>query len=364
MKAILFVSDDFRDEAEILAETAGYEISAIYKLPKRPNPKYYIQENRVSEISSSKDVDAIIIFDLLKPRYFINLNKALKNVKILDKLLLLLEIFALHAGSKEAQLQIELAKLKYELPIIKDVYKKHKISEQQGLLGAGVYGVESILRLYHRKISRITKELEQLKRIRELQIQDREKEGYPTIAITGYTNSGKTSIFNALTGLKQKVDSSMFTTTAPKRSRIIFNNSKILLIDTVGFITGIPPQIIEAFFVTLSEIKYADIILLLVDISLEDTLLLEMIKSSFNILRELGISGKPILIAANKVDKLKKEDIGSKLDLIYKTSNELYSPIVDVIPTSAKTMYNIENLKVKIAEIVSEYYHVKKYNSN
>ncbi|ARM75893.1 GTPase HflX [Acidianus manzaensis] len=363
MKAILFVSEDFKEEAEILSETAGYEIDAIYKLPKKPNPKYYIQENRVDEISGLKNIDAVIIFDLLKPRYFINLNKVLNGIKILDKLLLLLEIFALHAGSKEAQLQIELAKLKYELPIIKDVYKRHKISEQQGLLGAGVYGVESILRLYYRKISRITKELEQMKNIRELQVQDREKQGFPTLAITGYTNAGKTSIFNALTGLKQKVDSSMFTTTSPKRYRMTFNSKSILLIDTVGFIRGIPPQIIEAFFVTLSEIKYAGMILLVVDISLEDTLLLEMIKSSFNILRELGISGKPILIAANKVDKLKnKEDINNKLDLIYKVSSEIYSPILGVIPTSAKTMYNIENLKIKISEAVAEYYDTKKIN--
>ncbi|NON62364.1 GTPase HflX, partial [Acidianus sp. DSM 29099] len=131
MKAVLFVSDDFLDEASTLAETAGYEIVSILRLPKRPNPRYYIQEDRIAKIKEQNEIDTIIIFDLLKPRHFINLQKDLRDKKILDKLLLLLEIFALHAGSKEAQLQIELAKLKYELPIIKDIYTKFKINEQQ-----------------------------------------------------------------------------------------------------------------------------------------------------------------------------------------------------------------------------------------
>lgn len=355
MKAVLFVSDEYMDEAETLAKTAGYDIVSVYKLPKKPNPKYYIQENKIDEILSHKDIDAVIIFDLLKPRNFINLNKVLNGIKILDKLLLLLEIFALHAGSKEAKLQIELARLKYELPIVKDIYKKSKISEQQGLLGAGVYGVESVLRLYHRKISKITKELQHLKKIRESQIYERQKQGFPTIAITGYTNAGKTSIFNALTGLTQKVDSSMFTTTSPKRYKIPLNGINAIVIDTVGFIKGIPPQIIEAFFVTLSEIRYAEIILLVVDISLADSLLLEMIKSSFNILRELGISGKPILISANKVDKLNPNRIDEKVTLVRKIASELYSPIVDVIPTSAKTLYNIDKLKDKLADTIFKY---------
>ncbi|MUM64471.1 GTPase HflX [Acidianus infernus] len=360
MKAILFSSEEYLDEAKILSETAGYEIVSIYKLPKKPNPSYYIQEDKLNKLKN-ENIDAIIVFDLLKPRHFINLNKELGGkMKILDKLLLLLEIFALHAGSKEAQLQIELAKLKYELPIIKDVYKKHKISEQQGLLGAGVYGVESILRLYHRKIAKISKELMHIKELRESQVKQHESNGIPTVAITGYTNAGKTSIFNILTGLHQKVDSSMFTTTAPKRFKISINGQKLMLVDTVGFIRGIPPQIIEAFFVTLSEIKYADIILLVVDISLEDTLILEMLKSSFSTLRELGISGKPILIVANKTDKIPYEEIDRRSDLIYKISNEIYSPIIGIIPFSAKTLYNLSNLKTKIAESLLMYYNQEK----
>ncbi|AWR94442.1 GTPase HflX [Acidianus brierleyi] len=354
MKAVLFVSDEFKDEALTLAETAGYEILDIYKLPKKPNSFFYIQEDRLAKIAESNNIDTIIIFDLLRPRHFINLNRKIPEKKVIDKLLLLLEIFALHAGSKEAKLQIELARLRYELPIIKDMYKKSKITEQQGPLGAGVYGVESTLRLYHRKISRISKELEHLKESREIQVQKTKNEGLPSIAIAGYTNAGKTSIFNALTGLSQKVDNSMFTTTSPKRYSIKVDSKKILLVDTVGFIRGIPPQIIEAFFVTLSEIKYASGILMVVDISLPDLTLIDMIKSSFNIIREIGVSGKPIIMVANKVDKVHDNtDVLRKLDIISKLSNELYFPIIDVISTSATKLYNIDVLRERTLKLLS-----------
>jgi len=176
----------------------------------------------------------------------------------------------------------------------------------------------------------------------------------PSIAIAGYTNAGKTSIFNALTGLDQKVDNSMFTTTSPKRYSIKVDSKKILLVDTVGFIRGIPPQIIEAFFVTLSEIKYASGILMVVDISLPDLTLIDMIKSSFNIIREIGVSGKPIIMVANKVDKVHDTtDVIRKLDIISKLSNELYFPIVDVISTSATKLYNIDLLREKTLKLLS-----------
>lgn len=292
-----------------------------------------------------------MVFDLLAPRHFINLNRQLNNKKVLDKLILLLEIFALHAGSKEAKLQIELARLKYELPIIKDIYSKAKSTEQQGPLGSGTYGVESALRLYSRKISKITRELENLKKFRETQLRSR-VENIPFIAIAGYTNAGKTSIFNALTGLNQATDQSMFTTTTPKRYAISEKGKKAMLVDTVGFIRGIPPQIIEAFFVTLSEIRYANTLLLVVDLSLEDSLLMDMTKSSFGILRELGISGKPMIVVGNKADIVngKSQD---KMELVTSLSTELYSPIVDSVLVSAKKGWNIDLLRDRVFALIN-----------
>ena len=350
MKAVLFTPEDYRDEAISLAETALYEVVKIYKIPKKPNPNFYIQTDKLEEIKNMNDIEAVIIFDLLRSRHFINLNRELLGKKILDKVLLLLEIFALHAGSKEAKLQIELARLRYELPIIKDMYKRSKITEQQGPLGAGVYGVESMIRLYQRRITKIKKELEDLKNIREEQIR---RTNFDTVAIVGYTNAGKTTIFNYLTGLNQKVDSSMFTTTSPKRYAIAVDSKKIMIVDTVGFIRGIPPQIIEAFFVTLSEAKYANGLILVLDSSLSDTMILEMLQTSLQTLRELGVSGKPMIIALNKIDKnLDKNEIEEKVELVKKVSSSLYSPIIDVIPVSALKGINMNILRDKILELL------------
>lgn len=134
MKATLFVSHEFADEAMSLLETAGYEVEKTYPLPSRPNRLYYIPQDKVKLLQEQK-TDAVVVFDLLSPRHFINLNRSLSGKKVLDKLLLLLEIFALHAGSKEAKLQIELARLKYELPIIKDIYSKTKNIRATGTSG-------------------------------------------------------------------------------------------------------------------------------------------------------------------------------------------------------------------------------------
>ncbi|BCU70599.1 GTPase HflX [Stygiolobus caldivivus] len=353
MKAVLFVGEEYEDEAIALAESALYEIYKVYPTPRKPNPIFYLQKDKLEQIKKDDTIEAIIIFDLLKSRHFIGLYKELPSKKILDKVMLLLEIFALHAGSKEAKLQIELAKLRYELPIIKDMYKKTKITEQQGPLGAGVYGVEAAIRLYQRRIVKIRQELEQLRKVKEEQIK---KNDFKKIAIVGYTNAGKTTLFNALTGLKQKVDSSMFTTTSPKRYsipvRIDGKKEKVLLIDTVGFIRGIPPQIVEAFFVTLSEAKYADILVLVLDASIDDITLIEMLTSSMKVLRELGISGKPMLIVLNKVDLVKPEEVENKISLVKKIAEETYAPVEDIIPVSALKGINLNYLRERLAQII------------
>jgi GTP-binding protein HflX len=353
LKAILFANEEFEDEVVALAESALYEIAKVYPLPRKPNPVFYLQKDKLEQIKNDDSIEAIIIFDLVKSRQFIGLYREIPSKKVLDKVLLLLEIFALHAGSKEAKLQIELAKLRYELPIIKDMYKKTKITEQQGPLGAGVYGVEAAIRLYLRRIVKIRQELEQLRKVKEEQIK---KNDFKKIAIVGYTNAGKTTLFNALTGLRQKVDSSMFTTTSPKRYSIPIKldgkKEKVMLIDTVGFIRGIPPQIVEAFFVTLSEAKYADILVLVLDASINDSMLIEMLTSSIEVLRELGISGKPMLIVLNKVDLVQKEDVENKIAIVKKISENLYSPIEDIIPVSALKGINLNYLKEKLTHMV------------
>jgi GTP-binding protein HflX len=347
-KAVLFADLDFIDEATDLAFGAGFDVVEKYKLPKRPNPKYFIQQDKLFYIKDRSEIDAVIIFDLLKPRNFINIKKELINKEILDKTLLLLEIFALHAGSKEAKLQIELARMKYEIPILKESYTKAKITEQQGPLGAGTYGVESIIKLYNRRIVKITKDLESLKKFKETMIHTSRNVGIPTVSIVGYTNAGKTTIFNVMTGLSQKVDSTMFTTMSPKRSSISKEGKKVMLVDTVGFIRAIPPQIVDAFFVTLSEAKNSNFLMLVLDSSLEDSIMLEYLRSSIFTLREIGISGKPMLIVLNKIDKIREQEVKSKIEIVENVSKDLYCPIIAVVPVSALKGMNISSLRDEI----------------
>lgn len=350
-KAVIFSDPDFQDEAEDLAEGAGFLVLDKYKLPKRPNPKYFIQQDKLYTIKQDENIDAVIVFDLLKPRNFINLKRELGQKEVLDKTLLLLEIFAQHAGSKEAKLQIELARIKYELPILKESYTKTKITEQQGPLGAGTYGVESLIKLYNRRVVKITKDLESLKKFKETLIHKGKNIGIPSIAIVGYTNAGKTTLFNSMTGLLQKVDSTMFTTMSPKRYSISRDGKKVMLIDTVGFIRAIPPQIVDAFFVTLSEAKNANFLMLVMDSTLEDSLLIEYLRSSIYTLREIGISGKPMLIVLNKIDKVMDTDLQNKKEIIGKVASEIYCPIESVIPVSALKGMNLNKLRDEIFKL-------------
>ena len=341
MKAVLFTYKKYLEESLALSETAGYDVKEVYYIKGETNPNFFIGFDKVEKLKE-KDFDALIIFDTLKSRHFIHLQKELPGKKIVDKVFLLLEIFALHAGSKEAKLQIELARLKHELPIVKDVYRRTKLGEQQGLLGAGIYGVEPQLRLYERKIARLKEDLEKLRKINESRSEERRKSADLAVAIAGYANSGKSTLFNALVKGNQKVDNSMFTTTSPKRKAVHLDDGKVLFIDTVGFIRGIPPEIVESFYVTLSEIKYADYILLLFDVTQDLDQLEEMVRSAFRTLREIGISGKPVLICLNKADLVPEEEVRVKSEAVSNIASQLYSPIDGVLAISALKGYNLE----------------------
>jgi GTP-binding protein HflX len=329
LTSLLFVREEEEEEALALSKTAGYEVSEVLRLPNHPNYKYFIGEDKLSLISDR--VKNLIVFDLPKPRQVLNIIKVFPKVRVVDKAQLILEIFALHAGSKEAKLQIEMAKLKHEAPLVREWVKRVRSGEQQGPLGAGMYEAESYFRLMKRRTTRIRRELLEIKERVDRQIYKQKEFGMPQIAILGYTNAGKTSIFNAITGLKMKVNDSLFTTMSPKRYAISAKGRKVVLVDSVGFIRGIPPQIIDA-----------DGILLVADSSVAENRLVEMVGESFNIMRDIGVSGKPLIIALNKADKAK--GIHDKVTLIKEKACSIYSPIIDVIPTSAIKGTNLDKL--------------------
>ncbi|WP_126451267.1 GTPase [Sulfodiicoccus acidiphilus] len=340
------------DEGLALAETAGYEVVEHRPTPRRPNPNYYISESMLQEVKE-KGVEALLVFAQTRPRQLMNLSRELMGIKVLDKVLLLLEVFDLHAGSAEAKMQIELASLKYRLPILRDYFTRAKAGEQQGPLGAGTYGVEAAIKLYSRRMVKLKRKLEEMREAQRATILKRREMGLPQVAIVGYTNAGKTSLFNRLTGGSQKVDSSMFTTISPKRTAVELGNRKALLIDTVGFIRGIPPQIVEAFHVTLSEAALADVELLVVDSAMGERRMIESLTGSLSVFRDIGISGKPLIVALNKADKLNPPEARRLREVALKETKRIYSPVVDVVPVSAANGTNLGVLIDTLSKIVS-----------
>ena len=315
---------------------------------RRPNPKYYIPYDRVLEIKGNIDVDTIIIMDILKPRHFINLYRVLRR-EIIDRMQLILKIFALHAGSREAQLQIELARLRHELPLIKEAIRYAKLGELHGFLGGGRYGFEKHYTMAKKRMARIRREINELRNIREIRRRNREKLGYPHISIVGYTCAGKTTLFNRLTKQYKPVGPEPFTTLSPKASSLVYNGYKVILIDTVGFIRDIPPEIVEAFYATLEEVVYSDLIINVIDSSRRFNDIRAEIRSTREIFSHIGVHGKPIVYALNKIDLIDSNRIKEIMEFMY---GKLGIKKEYIVPISAYKGININSLLDTIYSIL------------
>ncbi len=309
------------EEAEGLARTAGYSVIDI--IPVRRHNPFYVGRGKLEEIKNtygdSGDL-TIIVFDDLRPREAYGIARK-TDLRVIDRTQLILEIFALHAGSREAKLQIELARLKHELPLIREVVNKRKLGELPGFLGPGRYATESYYLMIRRREARIRRELEEIRKRRALRRASRARRlGLPHIAITGYTNAGKTTLFNVLTHESKPVGPNYFTTLSPKSKRGILGGREYVFIDTVGFIEDIPPHIIEAFYATLEEIIYADAVILVYDSTRSMEIVKRRLFSGLRILAEIGVSGKPLLVVANKIDAT-----NGNIDILRSLAGEIVS---------------------------------------
>ncbi len=346
--ALVFMPHKYRSHLEeelALVRTVYSEIEDIIYV-RRPNSKYYIPMNRLEYIKNTGS--EIIVLDRLRPVQKINLLRTTGKEPV-DRIDLILKIFALHAGSKEAKMQIELARLKHRLPIIKEAIRRAKLGELHGFLGSGRYGYEKYYRMTKEREARIRRELHKLSKTREIRRKKRIKYGLPHVSIVGYTCSGKTTLFNTLTGYNKPVGPEPFTTLNPKTGSFFFNKKKFIVIDTVGFIRDLPPEIIDAFYATLEEIVYSDIIINVIDISKGIDEALKELRETRKILLGLGIQGKPVIVAVNKIDLIDPQDLTG----ILKKLDNLLEPSEIPIMISARTGYNIELLKRLINDISS-----------
>ncbi len=335
---------NYMDEELSLVKTLYREIAEIYTI-RRPNPKYYVTIPVLDEIKLLDGIDKLVIMDRLKPRQIINLYREL-GIEVLDRILLILEIFAEHAGSREAKLQIELARLKHQYPLVKEAIRAMKLGELHGFLGAGRYGYEKYYLMLKEREARVRREIEKLRKIRSVRRQRRRREEAIHVSIVGYTCAGKTTLFNKITGLGKPVGPEPFTTLQPKTSAIMYKGTKIYFTDTVGFIRDLPPEIVEAFYATLEEIKYSDIIIDVVDASKPVQDVLIELSEALNIFSEIGVHGKRIIVALNKIDLIGGDHLNTVINKINESIN-----INEIIPISATSGLNIDKLLDYIAAV-------------
>lgn len=298
-----------------LTETAGGEVAArLIQSKDKPDPATYIGSGKVKELSElCRNAEiTLAVFDCeLSPSQIKNLEDGLGDVRVIDRSMLILDIFALHATTGEGKLQVELAQLKYTVPRLTG--QGASLSRQGGsgsiaARGPGETKLETDRRYIKRRIASLEAQITEMEKNRRVQRAQREKSGICRVTVAGYTNAGKSTLLNFLTKAGILAEDKLFATLDPttRRFRLPSGNS-ILLTDTVGFIRNLPHHFVKAFKSTLDEVKYADIIILLMDAS--DPECLSQAEVTRELLSELGAENKPVLYVFNKCDAAEKNGI-------------------------------------------------------
>ncbi|MEM3578150.1 MAG: GTPase HflX [Candidatus Bathyarchaeia archaeon] len=338
------------EELKSLAESAGYTVVGKIEQIREPDSRYQIGAGKVKELAELvKETGAQkIIFDnQLKPVQAYNIAKA-TGVEAIDRFQLILEIFTRRATTTEAKLQIQLAKLQYELAHAKERVRLAKMGEQPGFMGLGAYEVDVYYEAVKRQVHAIRRKLKKIRGKRQLHRERRAELGFSSISLAGYTNAGKSSLFNALTEEDVPVDTALFTTLSTTTRLVKIARKKFLLTDTVGFIDRLSLTLIEAFHSTLEETIYADLILLVVDVSEPVSMVEKKLNVCLETIERIGASGIPLITALNKIDLLQEEEINLRLEAI---KDKAPNPI----PTSALRGTNIELLKQAIIKQMQNY---------
>ena len=342
-----------REEFEELLRSAGYEVLAVLEQNREEHPRYNIGRGKLEELKELvKELrpDKVIFANRLTPSQAYNLWKELR-VEIIDRWQLVLEIFEKRAHSKEAKLQVELASLQYEVPLVKEAIRRIKLGDRAGFKGMGEYQTRQYLKHVRYRMGKIREELERVRADREVKRKRREGLGFILIALAGYTNAGKSTLLNALAGEDIEAKNQMFTTLDTTTRRFKLGRKRVLLTDTVGFIDNLPPFIVEAFHSTLEEIVKADVVLLVLDISEPWGEVRRKLLASINVLRDLKALDKPIIIVMNKMDLTTAEDVEEKKKLIEEIVEDVAPSVRAVVKISAK-MGILEELKRALEEII------------
>ena len=284
--------------------------------------------------------DAVLFDEHLKSIQIYNLAK-LTGIEVIDRDKIILDIFSKRALTTEAKLQVALAELRYEMPRAREKVRMARMGEQPGFFGLGRYEVDVYYRSIRRRISSISKKLRSVGKRRKLHRQNRVRYNMPAISIAGYTGVGKTTLFNLLTGESNPIAGEVFTTLTTTTRAALLSSSKVLISDTVGFISRLPEYVVEAFKSTLEELVYADLVLLVMDISDNKEDMRSKYWESISITSELGVSPSKTLLVFNKADTVTSEDAEEIISSVF-SETEHYVLI------SAVTGFGINKLKSMI----------------
>ncbi len=297
----------FLEELEELAKTAGAEtVGKLVQSREAPHPGTYLGLGKLEELkalAAAKDATGVICDDELSPAQLKNMEQLLE-LKVMDRTLVILDIFAARAATREGKIQVELAQLKYRAARLVGLRDSlSRLGGGIGTRGPGEKKLEVDRRLIHNRISVLKAELADVKRHREVARKRRERNKKPVAAIVGYTNAGKSTLLNALTGAEVLSEDKLFATLDPTtREYMLPGGESILLTDTVGFIRKLPHHLVEAFKSTLEEARYADLILHVADVSNPD--MDRQLHTVYETLESLEVLGKPVITLFNKADRL------------------------------------------------------------
>jgi GTP-binding protein HflX len=337
-------------ELRELARTALVEpMNELVQHRARSETRTYVGKGKLEELKRSykeSGAEVLLVDDELEPAQQRSLENALQ-ARVVDRTQLILDIFAQHARSAEGKLQVELAQLEYNLPRMRGMWQHlERLGGGMGSLGAGVgtrgpgeSQLETDRRIARRRITLLRRRLKDLSKQREVRRKERQRTESPTVALAGYTNVGKSTLLNALTGANVSVNDQLFETLDPTTRSFEHDGRRYLVTDTVGFIRRLPTELVQGFAATLEETLVADLVLLVVDASAPDERLDEQETAVRGVLHDIGADDLPLEVVVNKIDTV---------DTLRR--RRLANRFPDAVQISALTGEGVEALRARIAE--------------
>jgi GTP-binding protein HflX len=340
-------ADEELAELEELARTAGVEpVGRLVQHRGGPDPRSYVGKGKLDELKqlySAAGAEVLLVDDELSPSQQRLLENELSS-RVVDRTLLILDIFAQHAVSAEGKLQVELAQLEYILPRMRGMWQHlERLGGGVGTRGPGESQLETDRRIARRRISLLRNRLKALSKQRDVRRKERTRTETPTVALAGYTNVGKSTLLNALTDSAVSVRNRLFETLDPTTRGFEYEGRRYLVTDTVGFVRRLPHQLVEGFAATLEETLVADLILHVVDGSAPEDRLIEQIDAVNSVLHEIGADDLPMELVMNKIDAV---------DPMHR--RRLANRYPDALQVSAVTGEGLDELRARIAERFAE----------